>query len=224
MTPKINSTTDYDLFQFHGYNREVGKITKIKKSIQKADITAYVPIVVDEDYRIIDGQHRFCACRELGLPVYFVMLPREVNTEEAMILLNSNQKQWRQEEYLHFHAEKQGGCYSELRDFETFHKLGITNSMIIYPDRCIGTNEMKAGKVKFGKNPHADAIADFLKLDDVKSIKYTRMRPFVLALKKAFEIYSNKDLVKIKNRLVTIPQCARFEQYLTAFENIAKRR
>lgn len=46
------------------------------------DLTMYSPIIVSEDFRIIDGQHRFEACKELGFPIYFLVMPSK-NAERA---------------------------------------------------------------------------------------------------------------------------------------------
>lgn len=95
---EIKKTTDYTLFKKLEGNRDVRKKNALVKSITEMDLTMYSPIIVSEDFRIVDGQHRFEACKELGLPIYFLVMPSK-NAERAMIVLNKCQSQWRNEEF-----------------------------------------------------------------------------------------------------------------------------
>lgn len=72
----IRVTTDYDQFNLMTANRDTVRshIEGIKKSIEKnGNFTQFSPILVNEEMEIIDGQHRFTALKELGLPVHFVV-------------------------------------------------------------------------------------------------------------------------------------------------------
>lgn len=218
--PKIYSTLNYDLFKFHEQNRPVGSNKTIMKSIQGIDLTPYTPIIVDEDFYIIDGQNRFQACKTMSKPIYYVIMPRLYDTNTAMISLNKSQKMWRQEEFLHFHSTTKGGCWRDLENFENSHKLGISNSVVIYPLKQINANTIRMGSECFVKNPNADKIVSFLTSEEVKLLRYSRTRAFVLAVRKAFEIYTPKQISKLRKRIIVIPQMACFEQYLCAFQNI----
>ena len=71
---EIHITTAYDKFKMLPYNRQIDHEKRIMSSIRKI---GYVPsiIVVNENMEIIDGQHRFAACKTLGLPIYYVIVP-----------------------------------------------------------------------------------------------------------------------------------------------------
>ena len=71
---QIKVTTNYDLFSFMPGNRDIAKKNMLVKSIEKIDLTEYKPIIVNENYVIIDGQHRFMACKELEKPIYYIIL------------------------------------------------------------------------------------------------------------------------------------------------------
>lgn len=72
----IYKTKDYSKFIVDDeYNRDVNEsnVKKIKKSITTyGDHGAVFPIVVDNNFRIIDGQHRFTARKEMNLSIYYV--------------------------------------------------------------------------------------------------------------------------------------------------------
>lgn len=221
--PKIEITYDYDKFKFHSQNRKPGSNKGILSSIDHIDLTAYVPIIVDKDFYIIDGQNRFVSCKELGKPIYYVMMSNDFDTDEAIIALNRDQRAWNQIEFLHFHSTTKGGCYKQLEDFNDKYKLGISNSAVVYPEKAINARVIRCGVADFKKNPLADDIADFLKSEEVKVLKFHKTRPFVLAVRKAFEKYTLKQLIKLKRKIIVVPMCANYEQYLTAFDNIIRR-
>lgn len=70
---KVYVTKDYSIFNFLESNRAVNQnqVKKIVKSIQEKGYYP-VPILVDDNYSIIDGQHRFTAVEQLNLPVYYI--------------------------------------------------------------------------------------------------------------------------------------------------------
>ena len=59
----IMVTENYDMFKKIGGNRKINKANyaKIVKSMKEEQLI--IPIVVNERYEIIDGQHRYTACR-----------------------------------------------------------------------------------------------------------------------------------------------------------------
>ena len=74
---KVNSvyrTNDYSLFSKLDGNRDVNKahLHRLKKSIKEESLC--VPIIVNEKYEIIDGQHRFSCWENLMLPVYYIVV------------------------------------------------------------------------------------------------------------------------------------------------------
>jgi hypothetical protein len=72
----IYKTKNYDKFTVDPqYNRDVNMkhVDKIVKSYKEfGDYGQDFPIVVDETFRIIDGQHRFHARKKLGFTIFYV--------------------------------------------------------------------------------------------------------------------------------------------------------
>ena len=71
----VHKTNDYDLFNDIFGNRKIAKyhINNIKQSFSEKQIEA--PIIVNEKYEVIEGQHRFRSCKALELPIYYIVLP-----------------------------------------------------------------------------------------------------------------------------------------------------
>ena len=225
--PQIKATYDYAMFHYHKCNRKVTS-KKILKAIVKKDLTPYCPILVDKDYNIVDGQHRFDACRTLGKPVYYIILEdnedNTLDTPQAIMDINTTSNPWRVLEHLHFHSTTKGGCWTELEEFDNRHGFGISNSMVIFPLRSINARQVREGKIHIEKHPLREEMADFLKSEEAKMLSFHRTRPFVLAVRKAHETYTPKELTKLKKKLVCVPHCADFEQYMTVFNNLLKKR
>lgn len=221
--PVIHVTYDYSLFGREEMNRVPDCVKKLIKSICKLNLTRYTPILVSKSFTVLDGQHRLRACQILGLPVFFIVADEDIDVPLAIQLLQE-QKVWRMQDFLRFQAVLQGGCYANLEEFDAMWGLGLSNSMVVYPTKAINSITLREGIVHFDKNPNADDVAAFLCSPEVKALKYGRTRAFCLAVRKAFDIYNKRELQKIQGRLITIPHCADYEQYLAAFANIVKRR
>lgn len=91
-------TNDYKKFKFVDGNRDVGKTSVLKKSI-KENGWYRQPILVNEKFEIIEGQHRFVVCRDLGLPIEYIVQTGLQAKDCAP--LNVGRKNWRTKDYVH---------------------------------------------------------------------------------------------------------------------------
>lgn len=131
---KVYVTEDYMTFTLLEGNRDIHKenLGRIKISMQEKYIP--VPIIVNEKHQIIDGQHRFTAARDLGLPIYYIVIPglklKDVQT------LNTNTQNWGNKEFLESFCKMGYDDYLIFREFknETGFNYGsclalLTNSV-----------------------------------------------------------------------------------------------
>lgn len=95
---KVKSTTHYEWFKLVDGNRDVRHAAKIKKSIEAVGLLI-CPILCNENFEIIDGQGRFTACKELGIPVYYVQ-QKGIGIEEVR-KMNSVSTNWTTGDYVH---------------------------------------------------------------------------------------------------------------------------
>ncbi len=109
----IRKATDYGMFKRMEGNRAVSRkrTEKIKSSILNV---GYIPnpIIVNEKYEIIDGQGRFEALKQLGLPVFYSIVPN-IGIDEC-IAMNMNQTNWSVRDYIESHAETGNVSYVYL--------------------------------------------------------------------------------------------------------------
>jgi hypothetical protein len=70
----IRSTYDYGMFKIHQRNRCVNKnhVACLVELINANDLGIDYPIIIDEEYNIIDGQHRFVARQESKKEIYYI--------------------------------------------------------------------------------------------------------------------------------------------------------
>lgn len=220
---KIKSTTEYNKFKMFANNRNLNEslVCKLMDSIKQIGFITGRPVLVDNHFNIIDGQHRFEACKRLGLPIYYEITKGD--THEIMIQLNAKQVSWKIQDYIHSWANQGVKCYQKLVKFEDTHKLGISNAILAFFDGDDSSKVLQS--IKEGKtlkiNPNAEDIALFI--NSCELVPYAKTSYFVKALTKVFRKADNKQLEKIKKYLISLPQQASVSAYVVAFENLVNK-
>ena len=124
-TPQINVTTNYDMFRRLEGNRAVtaARAAKIAESI-KAVGQVPVPIVVNENMEVVDGQGRLEALRGLGLPVYYIIVPHLYL--DACVQMNITSTSWALMDYISSYAEIGNENYQRLLRLIDGHKVPVS--------------------------------------------------------------------------------------------------
>jgi hypothetical protein len=75
MERDILKTDDYSLFRFSPLNRPVSNdhVNELVRSIKLNNQLDVNPILVNTEFYIVSGQHRFLAAKKLKLPIYYVI-------------------------------------------------------------------------------------------------------------------------------------------------------
>lgn len=70
-------TDDLTKFKVLDGNRKI-KESHRQELIASIDKHGFImnPIIVNENFEVIDGQTRLAACKELGVPVYYIVVPK----------------------------------------------------------------------------------------------------------------------------------------------------
>ncbi len=121
---KIFMTYEYEKFKTLQGNRIVSKsnLMRITQSMKEKHLIS--PIAVNEKFEIIDGQHRFAASKEIGLPVYYFILDG-ANLPDVQ-RLNAVSKNWNFVDYLSSYCELGYPEYMKVKRFrEDFPDFGI---------------------------------------------------------------------------------------------------
>jgi hypothetical protein len=110
-------------------NREQsrGHIEMLKKAFEEVgNLTRVQPLLVNDNMEIIDGQHRFTACKELGLPIYYTVVPG-LGVQEARSM-NIHHRNWRTEDYAKSYADSGDSNYKKYLELKD--EYGFSNSVM----------------------------------------------------------------------------------------------
>ena len=150
----VKETKDYGKFSFLGDNRELrkGHIDKLVNAILEYGYIKSNPIIVNADYQIIDGQHRFEACKKLGLPIVYIVDNSELLRDNTMAVLNTVTRTWVLDDFCEHFARRGNPTYMQLRTFVKEEKVSIGKALQILTNGASrnqfgGTTTFKEGKL-----------------------------------------------------------------------------
>lgn len=143
----IQSTTDYDIFTSFTSNREIDEkhVAQLVKSIESRNLLHINPILVDNQMRIIDGQHRLEAARILKVAIYYIVSDSVDRLDISK--LNSNQKNWSTIDYITFYTVEGNTEFLKLSKFiNTYPEITISAVITIISGRFTrNTSNIKNG-------------------------------------------------------------------------------
>jgi hypothetical protein len=108
----IHHTQNHELFKFIIPNRSISQkhVDKLAKDETFKENFKFHPIIVNQEYGIIDGQHRYLAARQLGIPIHYII--QNNGSLETIKQCNVQQKKWDSIDYLKFFA------YQKMTEYE----------------------------------------------------------------------------------------------------------
>lgn len=178
----IQKTEDYNLFKRITGNRTINKaqVSKLYDSIsENPDLIKAAPIIVNDNYEVVDGQHRLEALKKLGLPVYFFKLPDLALSDVQR--LNSATKVWTPYDYAKSFAELGNKNYLIYLDFRKRYRLAHNILLVYLGNKDSYTTHMtfRQGKFKVGDLKQAEELCgmlvemqQFVKRGDTKVFAY----------------------------------------------------
>lgn len=220
-------TKDYSKFKHLNGNRNVVKphLKRLKLSMEKKCL--FSPILVNEKHEIIDGQHRLEVCKELNLPVYYIV-KKGYGLEEVQTL-NSNLKNWSTDDYMNGYIEMGYEDYNMYKLFRQEFAFDHNSSLAMLSGknsvRDGGTTlnqEFKDGEFRVINYKSALQTAEKIKMIQRYYSGYAR-RSFVMAMLKCFK---NKEynhsvfMSKISFQSTKLVDCTNVGEYLTLIEEI----
>lgn len=237
---QVYETTDYTLFKTLQGNRAINmpNIRRLKDSFLKKQLEN--PIIVNEKFEIIDGQHRFRVCKELGLPVHY-MICNNFGLKEVQ-MLNSNMSNWKREDYLKAYCDMGIEPYLKFRSFmNDFPEFGIASSEALLTQKLSGghiarqdkvhsTNASGSIAIKYFEN--GDLVIPDLELSYKQAKMILQIKPFYNGFYRSVFVRAmiglfrnpNYDHATFIKRLETQPNslghCSTVAQYRELIEEI----
>lgn len=121
----VRLSRNYNMFKFKDGNRDLNyiNVNKMEESLKKHGWVT--PIVVDNNYYIIDGQHRFQAAKNLGMPIAFIKMSNDFNVE-AIRDINNAQEKWNTWDYVKSQADLGNVHFQHIQSLrERFAEGGV---------------------------------------------------------------------------------------------------
>lgn len=142
---QVYETNDYTIFKQLAGNRpyNMPNIRRLKDSFAKKQIEN--PIIVNENFEVIDGQHRLKTCSELGIPVHFIIC-NGLGLQEVQ-MLNTNMSNWKKEDYLNSYCNMGLEPYLQFREFmDEYPEFGIAACEALLSQKLSGGNLSRRDK------------------------------------------------------------------------------
>jgi len=239
---QIYSTTNYSMFGHIGGNRNLDtpNLTKIKQSLSKKHIktNAVICILDPEDLvtplKIVDGQHRFEACKSINIPVSYV-IDDNLSMESILndiTLLNTASKEWDVSDFMRSEATKGNQNYILYSTvYNQFDKVFDHESLFYILNNDPNRNEpkisypsFKNGELIFNQSDfnylikRLSEISQFNEYNEMGGKRYYQKALNQLINTRGFII--EQMLTKMKARQSTIVKCTTVEGALKQMSNI----
>ena len=240
---QVNSTNDYSKFKTLQGNRNVNNlhVRRLRESFKDAYLLA--PIIVNQNFEIIDGQHRFEAAKQMKLPINFIIC-NNYSLKEVQ-LLNTNMKNWKKEDYLNAFCDLGYPEYLKFREFlQEFPELGLVNCQALVSGylNVSGTKTENLKKSEFDSNFFNTVAIRYFEEGNLKFVNYEKSvenakklmmikpyydgfnrRTFVIAMLGIFRVehYNHsKFLGRLAANPTLLQHCANVTQYKLMIEDI----
>lgn len=166
---QVYQTRDYTKFRnLHG-NRII-RLAHVKRLTESfSDKQLICPIIVNDSYEIIDGQHRFMVCKELDLPIHYVKV-KNYGLKEVQ-KFNSNNAVWNKREYLESYCSLGLRPYLEFKRFAAmFPNFPLTVCGMLLSGRAGVNTQASRAEGHFPKKDFE--TGNFIIKDFERAVKY----------------------------------------------------
>ena len=221
----VMKTKDYARFKTLGGNRKLNDLhfKRLLSSVMVKNLLFANPILVNEKFEIIDGQHRFAVCQDLGFPIHYLLV-ENLGLSDVQTL-NANTKNWKLEDYIDGYCDMglQEYCYLKTKMVKT--KLGVSTLLAIFAAGGTSGQTMygvKEGELKLIHKNRGLVLLEWIK-NWLNHYPGADRRTFVLALVQLYsvpEYNHDKMMQKIQYQSTKLVDCTNTKTYLALLEEI----
>ena len=190
---KIYETTDYGMFSFFKLNRKANPRKDLLDALEENG-RFYEPIMVDEQYRVLDGQHRLLSAKLKKAPITFYVVD-DTSAIEVIKSVNTDRNDWTVRQHIDLYEELGYQDYITLNEYLHSDVSSIMSDSTIFEvlgnkKNLSSPKEIKKGNFEVGNTQEADRIFDYIKLirgNRSKKIKRSLVRVLM-------QLDTNKDI------------------------------
>lgn len=227
---KFKTTTEYGKFKIVEGNRDVvaQHVKKLVNTLKSENLNEYLPVLVNENMEVIDGQHRLEALKTLNLPVNYIIIPgADLLTVQ---MLNSSSKSWSLADYIQSYIKRGNDNYVVLWDFHKRYQLPLSvcvGLLVGVPGRNEG-ELIRSGSFVVKDRNFAEAIAGAISglrksIDKRLIMDRDLLRAFTKVLKS-----KNIDLKRLRHKMAlfgpTIKKQYAVNDYMREIERVYNHR
>lgn len=227
---QILFTTNYGMFKALLGNRDLSSrhVDELVESFQEEYL--FSPIIVNEKFQVIDGQHRLEACKKLGLPVYYIVVQGYGMKEIQRF--NQNTNNWMNKDFLKSYCDKKVEPYIEMRKFmECYPSFGMKTTLVLMNlNKNTGqvknyltlSKEFENGRLHIVNLKHTYEIAKKL-MEYQEFFDAFNQHKFIVALIALFKnpnFLHEEFIKKLRIQPGALQRCANGEQYRSLVEDI----
>ena len=158
------------------------------------------PIIVNENYDVIDGQHRLLAAKQSKSSIYYIIVDG-YNLNEVQ-LLNLNQKNWSKEDFMNGYADMGIEAYVKLRSFYNRNReFSLTNCIAMCSNLTNAYSNTRAYATKVKTSSEVKVFEegtwegkDF-ELAQINADRIKRIKPYYTAIRKPSFVATFLDLL-----------------------------
>jgi hypothetical protein len=236
-TPKILTSKQYSDFAFFKQNRpirtSIAKYKRLKTSMQKhgwiPSFPATVNVIGNKKF-LVDGQNRFTAAKELGLPIVYVVVGKKYNIAE----IAESFRPWSGSDFASSHAADGNKNFQLLMEFCDKHGISPTRgvSLLAAQDRVLtdgsggSSKAVREGTFKF-EEKGAIYAANVLKVASEMPRKLKKNRAIIAAVSRVLlveEVECQTLIEKIRTNLGQIVPKSSVDEYIHLLETIYNKR
>ncbi len=234
---QIHYTRDYEIFKFFPQNRKIYQ-KHVRSFILDETFSknfSSCPIVVNSEMRILDGQHRFEAAKQLDIGIYY--LTCHSGNLEDMVRRNVTQKSWKMVDYVEFYQKSNNHEYDKFDQIRLQTGMSFSHGMQILAlfHEMRGSDyakKFKTGHIELYK--YLEEYTEFTgivfslfkHLSDIRGKSYVHpllQKSYIHVL---FDMYKNerkrfdKLILKMNQSCVEYPYCGTQEQAAKALKAV----
>ena len=236
-TPKILTSKQYSEFAFFKQNRpirtSIAKYKRLKTSMQKhgwiPSFPATVNVIGNKKF-LVDGQNRFTAAKELGLPIIYVVVGKKYNIAE----IAESFRPWSGSDFASSHAADGNKNFQLLMEFCDKHGISPTRgvSLLTAQKRTFSdssgapSKEVREGTFEFEEGAGQYA-ANVLKVASEMPRQLKKNRAMVAAISRVLlveEVECQTLIDKIRTNLGYIVPKSSVDEYIHLLETIYNKR
>lgn len=230
---KIQTSKNYREFRFLKGNRPLvpSKIKKLIESVNSGlNLFEYSPILVNAEMFVIDGQHRLEACKKLGLPVYYCVVPKISLLQIAQ--LNATATRWKTSDFFNCFIQTGNKDYEILQLFQDKYSLSTNTAVQLLMNGSLneggtGSHLFKEGKFKVAHQEKAEKIMrsvnDYSKVADDQILKNRSFIKAIQMLLSSSDYKHGEVIEKLNSKKNMVQMKGNYKDFIFHIEELFNR-